>query len=210
MIRINLIREEHKKLKKPAVLTVAPSDMTKQLVFLALFVITVAVCAFFWLDISGKKSALESDEAIALRERDRLKSVKELVDRLEGERSRLLQRLEVLSDLKNNLRNPMHAIFMVYLAQQENQQVTLSEVRETAGEVKQLRITGEASQENLNRFSDTLMNEPLVSSIDIISQVGERFEIVVRFQPIKGFGMGDAASQEGGEGTVTNTTGAMR
>ena len=190
MIRINLIRSEKKHEKKASVIEIAPNEMTKQLAFLAMFVVTIAACAFFWFDLSAKKADLESQVDAARVERDRLKSVKQLVDRLEVERNRLSQRLEVLTDLKNNTRTPLQPFFFIYLAHQENQSVVLYEVTETFGEnLHTFRINGEASKEDLNRFSSTLMAEPLVQQVDIISQVGDRFQIIVKFVLFKNFGV---------------------
>lgn len=184
MIRINLIRRERKREKKAAAVQFTPNELTKQLSYVALILVTIGIAAFFWFDLQGRKDVMQRDVGAATRERDRLKTVKELVDRLEGERGRLAQRLEVLSNLKNNLRTPLYNLFFVYLAQQEHRNVTIFEVTEVdAGAA--LTINGEATQENLNKFSDTLMKDLIVRNIDIISQVGERFQIRVNFVPVK-------------------------
>jgi Tfp pilus assembly protein PilN len=202
MIRINLIKKERKEGRRPKI-EFAPSEMTKQLAFVALFVLTFAVAAFFWFDLQGRKSALESDIAEATRERDRLKSIKELVDRLEKERNRLAQRLQVLNDLKNNLRTPLHPVFFIYVAQQENADVLITEISQNSGNVNDITIIGQASQENLNKFSETLMSEPLVQTVNIISQVGNRFQVVASFVPFNSFNAGTdgqtAAAGGGGQ-----------
>ena len=95
----------------------------------------------------------------ATAERERLKTIKEIVDRLELERQRLAARLDVLSNLKNNLRTPLYPVFFLYLAQQNRPGVVFEEF--VAREENEERITyytlkGESSNEELNRLMEDL------------------------------------------------------
>lgn len=186
MIRINLIsRERRKERKVTRGAPITPSETAKQLSFLAVFLVTFAIGAYLWFDIQGTKERLTTAVGVATRERDRLKSIKDLVDNLEVEQSKLAQRLAVLLSLKNNLRTPLHSLFFIYLAQQENTEVMLTEVRQGSESENDIVILGESAKENLNRFADTLKGERIVRSLDITSQVGERFQLVLKFRPIR-------------------------
>jgi hypothetical protein len=187
MVRINLIRGERRKERRVKRAAIAPTETTKQLGFVAIFVLTIAVGAWLWFDVQGKKSDLQQQIRVASQERERLKSIKELVDRLEVERERLAERLDVLANLKNNLRTPLYSLFFIYLAQQNNPGVVISEMRERPGEVEGLDkyvLKGESSDENLNKFIESLARETLVSTVDIVSVSNGRFEIAVVFHPI--------------------------
>jgi hypothetical protein len=189
MIRINLLRRERRKERRPAAAKATPSETTKQLGFLAIFLLTVAVGAWLWFDIQGKRADLDSQIRTASQERERLKTIKELVDRLEVERERLAIRLDVLSGLKNNLRTPIYAVFFVYLAQQDRPNVVIDEFRQRQasdreGGVMSFSLKGEATDENLNRFLDDLASDALVAGVDIVSATASKFEIRLDFYPI--------------------------
>lgn len=206
MIRINLVRVERRKEKKPSAIAFSPSEVTKQLGFIAIFLVTIGIAGFLWIDIQMKKSEFQNKVREATIERDRLRSVKDLVDRLEAERGRLVQRLEVLSDLKNNLRTPLYSVSFIYLAFLSNQNVFLNSIAQRGGDYNNITIAGEATQENLNKFSDTLRNESIVDSLDIVSQVGNVFMINVKFKPIKSLGKPAVAEGEEQEATGATTT----
>lgn len=213
MIRINLIRVERRKEKKPSAIAFSPNEVTKQLGFIAIFLVTISIAGFLWLDIQMKKSALQDEVRMATIERDRLKSIKDLVDRLEAERAKLVQRLEVLSDLKNNLRTPLYSLSFVYFAYQANQNVFLNSVVQRPGDYNNITISGEATKENLNKFSETLRSEPIVESLNIVSQVGEVFQITVRFRPLQSMRGPTAAEGEGEQAagaTETASGGGMK
>lgn len=182
MIRINLIKSTQKEETKKAAITFSPDEMTKQLVFLAMIIVTIAVAAYFWFDIQGKKDNFNTDIRNARVERDRLKVVKDLVDRMDAEKEKLGQRLEVLSDLKNNLRTPVYNLFFVYLAQQDNYKVLLKDISQTRSDMFEIR--GTASPEDLNKFSDTLRADSLVSNLNMMKQEGNEFTIEVIFTKI--------------------------
>jgi uncharacterized protein YlxW (UPF0749 family) len=189
MIHINLVRKERKKDRKDKSLQLAAGDMGQQLIFVGMFLLTFAVMAFFWFDISGKQNELQQEVREAQAEKRRLEKVKKLVDGLEKERNKLAARLEVLSSLKNNLRTPLHPLFFVYLAQQENPRVLLQTVKvDSSGEFVIVTISGLATQENLNSFSETLLKEKIIADVDINSQRGMNFQIRVDFVPFSKFG----------------------
>lgn len=189
MIHINLVRKESKKEKQESSMKLAAGDMSQQLIFVAMFLLTFAAMAFFWFDINGKKNELDREVRTAQAEKRRLEKVKKLVEGLERERSKLAQRLEVLSDLKNNLRTPLQPVFFVYLAQQENPRVQLQNLNINRSEqYVVVNLSGLATQENLNSFSETLLEEEIVADVDIISQRGMNFQIRVDFIPFNQFG----------------------
>ncbi|HUX06141.1 MAG TPA: hypothetical protein VMX35_02415 [Acidobacteriota bacterium] len=204
MIRINLLRRERRKERRPAA-KAAPSETVKQLGFLAIFLLTVAVGAWLWFDIQGRKADLDTQTRAASAERERLKSIKELVDRLELEREKLALRLDVLSDLKNNLRTPLYAVFYLYIAQQNRPDVIIDEIRQKTSESESMlefTVKGEATDENLNRFLDELAAEVLVTGVDIVSATGNKFEINIAFHPLSSLageeGQGSAEGEAGG------------
>ncbi len=200
MIRINLLRRERRKERRPAA-KAAPSETTKQLGFLALFLLTVVAGAWLWFDIQGKKADLDVQIRAASQERERLKTIKELVDRLEIERERLALRLDVLGDLKNNLRTPLYAVFFLYISQQNRPDVVVEEIRQRTSEsegVLQFTVKGEASDENLNRFLDDLAAEALVTGVDIVSAAASKFEINIAFHPL--FNLAEEQTEESAEG----------
>ena len=182
MIRINLIKSTQKEETKKATIQFSPDEMTKQLLFLAMLVVTIGIAAYFWFDIQGKKESLNTDIRNATIERDRLKVVKDLVDKMDKEKGKLGQRLEVLSDLKNNLRTPVYDLFFIYLAQQENHRVLFKSIKWVRKEMFEIR--GEAAPEDLNKFSDTLRADSIVSGLNMKAQKGREFTIEVIFKPI--------------------------
>lgn len=199
MIRINLIKSTQKEETKKAAITFSPDEMTKQLLFLAMIVVTIGVAAYFWFDIQAKKDGLNLDIRNATVERDRLKVVKDLVDKMDAEKEKLGHRLEVLSDLKNNLRTPVYNLFFVYLAQQDNYKVLLKKISQV--QTNMFEIQGEAAPEDLNRFSDTLRNDRIVSGLNMKKQAGQSFTIEVIFVPISklvddGQGVSEDVSEE--------------
>lgn len=197
MIHINLVRKERKKEKQEKSLQLGAGDMWQQLIFVGLFLITFAAMAFFWFDITGKKNDLDRQVRAAQAEKRRLEEVKNLVDGLEMERNKLAQRLEVLTNLKENLRTPLHPIFFIYLAQQENPRVLLQNLSVQRNEqYVVVTISGQATKENLNSFSETLLQEPIIADVDILSQKGLTFEIRVDFHPFNSFGQQEQLAGE--------------
>jgi hypothetical protein len=202
MIRINLLRRERRKERRPAVAKAAASETTKQLGFLAIFLLAVAVGAWLWFDIQGRKADLDGQIRTASQERERLKNIKELVDKLEVERERLALRLDVLSGLKNNLRTPLYSLFFVYLAQQNRPNLIINEFKQKASEAEGLlsyTVKGEASNEDLNKFLEDLSAEALVAGVDIVSATGSRFEIRLNFYPISHLSTSEAEKGEEAE-----------
>ena len=188
MIRINLLRRERVKDKKVKAPARAPSQMMGQLGFVAVFVVTLAVIAFLWLDVQGKKDALESEYREATQERERLRSVEELVNRLEAERERLATRLQTLSNLKDNLRTPYYGIGVIwaaYLPQENNRDFALSSVSQETDSDMRFVVEGEASRDALLRFHDNLNSfTKLVQRVRILEHQYERdgrFELLVEF-----------------------------
>jgi len=200
MIRINLLRGERKKDRRAVVRAAEPSELSKQLGFLAIFLVALAIGGWLWLDIQGRKSELNNQIRIATAENERLKSIKEIVDRLEMERERLAARLDVLSNLKNHLRTPLYSIFFIYLEQQNRPGVLIDEIVEKPdrgeGDVTFFTIKGESTNEDLNRFMESLAAEKLVAGVDIVSASGGKFEISVGFFSLSNLEAGD-------EGTTT-------
>lgn len=188
MIRINLLRAERKVGRRVKAAPIAPSETVKQLGFLAVFLAFAVVCGYLWLDVQGKKSDLETRVRQATQRREKLKQIKELVDRLEIERERLSERLDVLTNLKDNLRTPLYPVFFIYDAQLKSTGIILEGIKQgSADDSSLLKITlsGESTtDENLNSFLDTIARNQIVTAVDIVSASNNKFTVDLMFLPL--------------------------
>ena len=198
MIRINLLRGETKRARR-VTKAAEPSELTKQLGFIAIVLVAVLIGAWLWFGVQGRKSELQQQVRTATAERERLKTIKEIVDRLELERARLAERLDVLSDLKNNLRTPLYPLFFLYLAQQNRPGVVFDEFvsrGEEEGRITYYTLKGESNNEELNRFMEDLSREAIVVAVDMVSSAAGKFEISIGFMPLN---MLEPSLEEGDE-----------
>jgi len=187
MIRINLLRKERKKEKRPRMAAREPSETTKQLGFVAIFVVMVAVIAYLWFDISGQKDHYQKQLAEATRKLNRLikvERVKERAEQLEREKENLSLHLQALNELKDNQRSPLFPLAHVFYALQIHTDVSFTEIREQASETgSSYLIRGEASENSLRRFMQTLEQYKITKRLDFprVDKVKLTFELPVNF-----------------------------
>lgn len=190
MIRINLIKQEKRSEKKGLSLDIKASEMTKQLGYAAVFIITIGVCAYLWFSITSAKAEVERKIDQANTELNELKEVKDTVKRLEKEQAKLSLRRDVLTDLKENLRTPVEEISFIFAAHQYTEAVRFKSLThsnlEEGGD--QVVLTGEAEDEETNTFADILNKLAFVRSVDINRQVLQEFQLTIAFNQLRGFG----------------------
>jgi paraquat-inducible protein B len=189
MIRINLLRKERKKVKRPKIAAAEPSQTTKQLGFVAIIIMAVAICGYLWFDITGQKDAVQKQVADAQRKLNKLvkvDKVKSKAEMLERQKNNLNAHLEALTKLKDSQRSPLYPLAHLFYALQENPDVSFTELREQqSGEQRiSFLIKGEATGDALQRFMETLRSFAITVSIEVprVDQVRRTFDLPVAFK----------------------------
>ena len=187
MIRINLIRADRKKERRPKIKAVEPSKTVQQLGFVGVFVILVAGIGLLWLDINGQKDYNQRQLNEAQKKLNRLvkvEKVKEKAERLERQKTNLTRHLESLTQLKDNQRTPLYPLAHIFYALQIHQDVSFTEIKPMEVESGMgFVITGEGTDESLRRFMATLQEYKLTKAIRLpsVDNIKQTFVLPVVF-----------------------------
>lgn len=165
MIKINLLTE---KIAPARVSTRLPGASSRNLIFAAIAVLTVAYIGWQWYSYSSRLDRLNEDIAAAREEKEKLQKIIRQVEEYDAKKQELSQKIDIISDLKKKQSGPVHLLDEVSKALPNLVWLTAIQQRGDRIQVDGESITYNAVAdfiENLRR-SQFIVSPDLVNSVE--------------------------------------------